>query len=455
MQEADDIRDIGSRLELLADNWLIDGLKGVRQSLHHPVTREVSLNWDMPWEGNTCAYVTVFEDEGKFRMYYRGSNYDWEKRESTHQVACYAESTDGIRWERPDLGIFEFQDSTHNNIIWTGKGNHNFAPFKDENPEATPDARYKALGGDSSGLVAFKSPDGIHWSVIRDEPVITEGAFDSQNIAFWDRHRGVYMEYHRQSRNQMRDIMMSTSRDFINWEDPVFLDFGETPQEHLYTNAVTPYFRAPHLLVGFPKRFMPKRKKVDEHPNQGISEGVFMTSRDGVHWNRWQEAFIRPGVQRERWWERCNMPSWGILRTKSSLVGAPDELSLYVNENYYEEGDRLRRLTLRMDGFVSLSADFSGGEVNTKPLAFEGDELLLNYSTSAAGSILTEVQNPDGSPIQGFALDDCMELYGDEIEGRVSWKSEADLGKLSGKVLRLRFILKDADLYSLRFNRSS
>jgi len=451
MQEAENVRKIGSRLELLADGWLIEGMQGLVQRLNHPVTREVSMEWDMPWEGNTCAYVTVFEDEGKFRMYYRGSNYDWEKRESTHQVACYAESADGIHWDRPDLGLFEFQGSTHNNIVWTGPGNHNFAPFKDANPGARPDARYKALGGDSSGLIAFKSPDGIHWSTIRDEPVITEGAFDSQNIAFWDGHRGVYMEYHRQFRDHVRDIMMSTSEDFINWEDPVFLDFGETPMEHLYTNAVIPYFRAPHLLVGFPKRFLPHRKKVEEHPNPGISEGVFMTSRDGVHWRRWQEAFIRPGVQRDRWWERCNMPSWGMLQTESSIQGTPDELSFYVNEDYYEEGDRLRRLTLRLDGFVSISADFKGGELITKPLVFEGDGLVLNYSTSAAGGILTEVQDRGGSPLEGFRIEECEELYGDEIEGRVSWKSGANLGNLSGSVVKLRFALRDADLYSLRF----
>jgi hypothetical protein len=176
-----------------------------------------------------------------------------------------------------------------------------------------------------------------------------------------------------------------------------------------------------------------------------------MSSRDGLHWHRWLEAFMRPGLQRERRWQRNNMTTWGILVTRSDVLGMPDELSLYSSEAYYSPDNRLRRYTLRTDGFVSVHAPYSGGELVTRPLTFEGKNLVLNYSTSAAGSIRVEVTDGNGKPFQGFVLDDCLEIYGDEIEKVVEWESGSDVGRLAGQVVRLRFALKDVDLYSLRF----
>ncbi len=442
---------IGSRLELFVDDWLIESMDGVELRLNHPVPREIAIVFDKPWEGNTCGYVTVFEDDEKFRMYYRGSHYDWENKKVTHQFTCYAESEDGIHWKKPELNLFEFEGSKDNNIVWIGEGNHNFTPFKDANPDCKPEAKYKALGGHGGGLVAFQSPDGVHWSLIQPEPVITEGAFDSQNLAFWDEVRGRYVEFHRGFRDGVRDIMTCTSQDFIHWTKPQWIDQGDAPFEHLYTNATIPYFRAPHIFMAFPGRFMPSRKKLPEHPYPGVSDGVFMTSRDGLHWHRWLEAFVRPGLQVERWWQRNNYTAWGILVTKAQIAGLPDELSLYLNENYYLDGNRLRRFSLRMDGFVSVHACYAGGEFVTRPLIFNGKSLAINYSTSAAGSVRVEVIDDNGKPVQGLSLDDCHEIYGDEIEKAVEWKSGSDLSQLAGKTIRLRFVLKDADLYSLRF----
>ncbi len=450
----DEVRDIGSRLELFVDDWLIAEINGVELRLHHPTPREVILHFDKPWEGNTCGYVTVFQDGDLYRMYYRGSHFDWDTRKATHpEVTCYAESRDGIHWTKPPLGLFEFNGSKENNIVWAGPGCHDFTPFKDTNPDCPPDARYKALGRVEGGLIAFKSPDGIHWSLISDKPVITKGAFDSQNLAFWDPTRRRYVEYHRAFRNGVRDIMTCTSMDFIHWTDPVWLDYGDAPREHLYTNAIQPYFRAPHIYVGFPNRFLPQRKKIAEHPSPGVNDGVFMTSRDGLHFHRWIEAFLRPGLQKERWWQRNNYAAWGLVVTKSSIEGAPDEISLYYNEHYYIGDNRLRRYTIRMDGFVSVHAGYPGGEFVTRPLKFSGRRLVLNYSTSAAGGIRVEIQDTDGKPIPGFALDDCPELFGDAIEEAVRWKGGDDVSALAGKVVRLRFVLRDADVYALRFAR--
>ena len=465
MQRKDAV-DIGSRLELFVDDWLVEEMRGAELRLHHPVPREVAITFDEEWEGSGSAYVTVFEDDGRFRMYYRGAGFDMEREEPLHeQLVCYAESRDGIHWTKPELGIFEFSGSKANNIVWMGVGHHNFTPFRDANPACPPEARYKALGsGHGGGLVPFQSADGIHWQVTREQPVITgsgKGGFDSQNLAFWDAVRNCYVEFHRGNDPErprpedhqavLRLVMTCTSEDFLNWTEPKWLDFGDAPLEHLYTNAIVPCLRAPHIYIGFPKRFLPERKKVSEHRYPGVSDGVFMTSRDGLHWHRWLEAFIRPGLQRERWWQRNNMTAWGILVSKSAIDGLPDELSLYSSEDYCGEANRLRRYTLRMDGFVSVHAPYAGGEFTTRQLVFDGKELVVNYSTSAAGSVRAEVLGADGKAVPGLGLEDCPELFGDEIEAVMSWQEGSDLSRLAGKPVRLRFVLRDADLYSIRF----
>ena len=112
---------------------------------------------------------------------------------------------------------------------------------------------------------------------------------------------------------------------------------------------------------------------------------------------------------------------------------------------------RLRRHTLRLDGFASVQADFGGGRLLTHPLTFDGKELVINYSTSAVGYVKVGLQDELGRPVQGLSLSECPEIYGDEIERVVRWESGSDLDAWSGKKVRLVFEMKDADLYSIRF----
>lgn len=448
--------DIGSRRELLLDEFLIEKMDNVALRLHQPLPREVAIVHDAPWEGNICFYHTVFRDGDLYRMYYRGGHsLDGEK--TTHEVVCYAESSDGKRWEKPELGIVEFAGSKKNNIIWDGLGSHNFAPFKDANPDCAPDATYKALASKGmEALYAFKSSDAIHWSLMSDEPVITDGAFDSQNLAFWDTVRGCYVDFHRDGRDhgegKVRDIKTATSDDFLAWSEPVWLEYEGAPIEHLYINQVAPYYRAPHLYMGFPKRFVPKRIEIDG-ANSGLSDSVFMSSRDARHFRRWGEAFIRPGLQPERWINRNNMIAWGLVETAADIVGTPDEISLYSMEGYYR-GDscQMRRFTLRVDGFVSAQAPRSGGELLTKVLVFSGGQLVLNVSTSAAGSVRVEIQDEAGRAIEGYALEDCEEIYGDQLERVVCWKGGDNVANLAGRPVRLRFVMDDADIFALQFS---
>jgi hypothetical protein len=443
---------MGSRLELFVDDYLIDTIEGLTLQLHSPQPAGRALAFDQPWEGNTSAYATVIKDGARYRMYYRGSADPKYIRRSAlkpgeaalpphPEFTCYAESPDGIHWTKPLLGLVEFSGSKANNILWTGPEAHDFAPFLDANPAVKPSARYKAFGRREKGLIAFQSADGLNWTKIQETPVITDGAFDSLNVGFWDATRNHYVAVYRDFRDGVRTFKFATSQDFLHWTPGQWADFGGAPVEQLYTNAATPYFRAPHIYLAFPKRFFPDRTRFEDTPSPGISEAVFISSRDGLHWDRrFMEAFIRPGRDERNWVHRNNMVAAGVVPT------AADEISLYVSRHYTYPSAHMERMVLRTDGFVSLHARFQGGELLTKPILVKGDKLVLNYATSAAGSIRFEIQFASGQPLPRLALRETPVLWGDAIDAVVPLATP-----LAGVPIRLRFVMKDADLYSLRF----
>ena len=102
---------------------------------------------------------------------------------------------------------------------------------------------------------------------------------------------------------------------------------------------------------------------------------------------------------------------------------------------------------------MSVTAALSGGELLTRPLVFDGNALVLNFSSSAAGDVRVEVQDARGNVIEGFALSDCHEVWGDDLARTVKWGGTTDVSKLAGQPVRLRFVIRDADLYSLQFRK--
>jgi hypothetical protein len=345
--------------------------------------------------------------------------------------------------------LVEFDGTTENNIILeTDFATHNFVPFIDTNPACDPSTPWKGLGrgaGDEKlKLFALHSSDGIHWERSSPDPIRLEGRFDSQNLAYWDPNIAAYRIYFRDLERKHRAIRTAVSSDFADWTESVFLDYGSGPDTHLYTGQIAPYYRAPHIYLGFPTRFLQDR--------DSITEGLFMTSRDGLHFNRWEEAFIRPGLNPGKWGNRCNYTWYGLIETPSDIPGAPPEISLFTNEKYYTgEPVSTRRHTLRLDGFVSLRAGWAGGEAVTQPIIFSGSSLEVNISTSAAGSMCVEILDDSGKAIEGYSLDDSDEYFGDTVEHTVTWNGESDVSKLEGEPIRLRYVLHDADIYSFRF----
>ena len=466
--------DIGSRRELFLDHHLIDALSDLQLRMQKPVDRGPVLAFDKPWEGPFSGYVTIIHAGGTYQAFYRGMGGGLLKDDSGEQVICLAESNDGIEWTKPSLDVFPRNGGPTNIVLADAAAvSHNFAPFLDARPGVNPDEKYKGLGGvHEQGLSAYASPDGVHWRRLQAEPVlerqdvqVVEGdnayVFDSQNVAFWSETEKKYLLYYRIFQDGMRRIARIESDDFLTWRNPTLMEYrrgnGEpAPVEQLYTSQTHPYFRAPHLTIATAARFMPGRVAITEQQAKAIgvdpryfhdvSDAVLMSARGGNTYDRtFMEAFVAPGVGAENWTSRTNYPARNVVQT------GPDEMSLYVNQNYGQPTAHLRRYSLRLDGFASVHADYDGGEMVTKPLIFQGSKLLLNFATSAAGGVKVELQRPDGTPIPGFALADCAELIGNEIERAVSF-SGGDLGELAGQPVRIRFVMKDADLFALRFS---
>jgi hypothetical protein len=475
---------IGTRREVFWDDHLIDtGRTTAQLRLHQPQPREVVLVHDEPWEGDGCDYHCILKDGDLYRLYYLG----WETldpdvtvHKTGQRVVAYAESTDGLHWTKPKLGLCEFEGSTDNNIILDHNTTRfdNFSVFKDANPACPPDEIYKGVAreGKDRSLWAFTSPDGIQFR--RAWPLTDKGKFDTLNIALWDRHNSEYLCYLRDFHTPgggevpaddknlnaaIRDIRWMASKDFKAWTDPVLLDFGSGEDYPLYTNVVQPYYRADHVLVGFPSRYVERHEWTEDfarlagaerrkqrmklHPRYGLTltDCVFMCSRDGRRWKRWDEAFMRPGPERDYNWVYGDCyPAVGMIETPSHLPNAPVELSMYAFDNHWGQiPAELRRYVLRVDGFVSRSATYSPQQIVTRPFIFEGRRLSINFSTSAAGSVKIVLNGPEGTLESG-------ELFGDSLDRTVDFPT-GEVASLAGGPVTIDITMSDADIYSFQF----
>ena len=461
--------DLGAKRELFVDHYLIESLDNLSLRLHEPILRDVSFKFDQPWEGVFCGYTTIIYDNGKYRAYYRGGPTSGSDGDPSEAV-CVAFSDDGIHWIKPKLGFYERNGTKETNIVMTGVTHlsHNFAPMIDNRPGVPTEERYKALTGvvEGGGLFAFASPDGLVWKKMSEQPVLGKLEqyhyyYDSQNVPLWSPNENCYVAYFRVVVPPFkRYIGRATSKDFLHWENvqtmEVIHDGQSAPFEQFYTNQTGVYFRAPHIFVATPARFMEGRqvltaeqaKEANVNPGyfKDCSDAVLLTSRGDNRYDRtFMEPLVRPGIGIQNWVSRSNYPARNIVPTGKT------EMSLYVNANYATPNSELRRYSFRLDGFASLHAPYKGGTFVSKPLTFSGKRLSFNFSTSAAGGMKVQLEQPDGTPYPGFALDDCKEIIGDEIARDVLWKNGTDVSSLAGKVVRLRISMKDADLYSLKF----
>ncbi|MCA9097304.1 MAG: hypothetical protein KDA36_02920, partial [Planctomycetaceae bacterium] len=364
-------------------------------------------------------------------------------------------------WTKPQLNLYEMNGVKPNNVVLANSApfTHNFCPMLDRRPDVPPEQRYKALGGTvKTGLFAFVSADGLSWKKMFDHAVIKEGAFDSQNVPFWSEADGKYWCYYRVFKDGFRRISRTSSDDFENWSPGELMEYSQGPIEHMYTNQTSPYYRAPQYHLAISARFFPGRRvlspeqaaKINVHSDyfNDCSDAVLMSVRAGegpVYQRTFVDGFLKPGLGLENWVSRTNYPALNVLPSGEGRI------SFYVNQNYGQPTSHLRRYSLRTDGFVAVHAGYDGGELKTKPIRFSGKELAINFATSAAGSVRVELQDAEGNPLPGFALADCQETIGNDLDRAVFWKGGSDVSAVARKVVRIRFVLKDADLFAFKF----
>ncbi len=322
-------------------------------------------------------------------------------------------------------------------------------------------------------LMCMTSPDGIHFEPYKI--VSRNGAYDSLNTLHWNPRTGKYYVFfrgfHKKEEDpasnfneaEVRDISVIESEDFENWSEPRYLDFMGGDDYPLYTNCVTAYPGNDRIYVGFPTRYVERkgwtpnyvslpdaerrkaRSKVSKRYGLVLTDTAFMWSRDGVRFNREDEAFLRPGPERPDSWTYGNACAARGLVVTPGWRGGDEEISMYFNDGHWSgRPATLDRYVIRMDGFVSRHATYEPQTLVTKPFTFAGDTLEINFATSARGFLRVEARAADGSA----AVSD--DLFGDSTHRRVVFV-KGDLKTLAGKPVTLTFTMSDADLYSFRF----
>ncbi len=484
-----DTMNIGTRREVLWDEELMDRAEGVTVKMHRPEYRGLAFTCDKPWEGSVCGYFSLFADEGQYRMYYRGSDMPVteEKNPPRHETYfCAAQSADGKTFERVNVGLVPFWGTRDNNILIRGIRDNMFF-FRDSNPACPPDERYKGLASDvddSQALSYFKSADGIHFEKVR--VLVDDGAYDSLNVAFWSAvekkyyifYRGVHGEGtlngkwapsagHERHNALIRDVRVRFSEDFVNWSEPRMIEFVPQREDiELYTNQVQQYYRAPHMMIGFPVRYVDRYRDAKNYPHlpdwkqrevmirrlgregTAMTDSAIMTSRDGLHFRRTEEAFLTPGPEHGKNWFYGNCYiAYGMTETASDIPGAPNEISIFNPDYYRSDNVILNRYAVRLDGFFSWRADYEPGRVVTRPIVFEGNALSINFATSAFGYVRIRLLDEDGNAIEGC---DSGKLFGDSVDREVDF--DAPLKALAGEAVRMEITMSDADFYSFRYH---
>ncbi len=214
----------------------------------------------------------------------------------------------------------------------------------------------------------------------------------------------------------------------------------------LYTNATISCPGAEHILLSFPKRLYEERTRLKDAIGPGVSR---RHPHEQPGWSALGQD-VSGGVAAagtgpaELVGTRNNMPAWGIIQT------APDEFSLYASEHAGFETTRCGGWWYGGMGLRPCMRTAAAAQFVTRPIRFSGDDLVLNYSTTASGSIRVEVQDESVKPVPGFTLEDAPQLFGDALDEAYHWKDGARLSRLKGKAVRLRFVMQDADLYAIR-----
>ena len=464
--------DIGHRKQLFIDSRFIADQKNVTLTMN-PAQRtgEACLVADQALErGWIGSYLTVIHEGDRFRMWYEA--FHWgpvgDRASAPLCKLCYAESEDGIHWTKPHLGLYDFDGSRDNNLVFHGRANwiHGCCVFVD--PTAPPGERYKMIYGDryreeGRATAGAYSSDGIHWQAYEPRFIVKRGT-DTQNIAFYDTRINKYVAYQRLNNHEnteypydIRAVCRAEASEFTSFSKPVVVmeaDERDPAYCDIYNNAITLYPYAQDAYIGFPSIF---------YHSDGSLVPQLAISRDGVQWSRpWREPFIELGPEGSF---DCR-----TIYVGASLVRAGDELWLYYGAQRHPHGAKqlpkrlasvvtaeteyegtISRAVLRLDGFVSADTPMSGGELTTPPLVFAGSRLELNMNAAGGGEVIVELLDEEGKAIEGFSADDADPLYYNNVRAVATWRGNPDVSALQGQSVRLRLTMRATKLYAFQF----
>ena len=442
---------------------------GIRLAVHPPRIDETPLVWpDRPWESFINAYTTLFEDDGRYRLYYECYHYPSVQSEGDDLKAmlAYAESTDGVNWVKPTIGTVSVDGSTENNLVFgrelsRGRGAHGASVFKD--PSAAPAERYKLvhMGKENGQLCVFGavSPDGLIWTSL-EKPLIVGFMSDTQTVMAYDAEKGRYVGYFRGwsglehgKWHGRRAIAYAESDTFESWPIPqniVTPDVHDDPDTDIYTNAYTRWPDAENAHLMFPALY---KRTAD------LCEVHLMTSRNGQNWQRPSRKPIVGRGEPNSGWEGGVYAGCGLITTPAGEWALPLGPKWHThNQGHFPEGRPAnppnRGYTClavwRKDGFMSLEASVEG-KCTTVPFVMDGGTLQINAWTQFGGEIRFELAKATGEPLPGFTFEENDALSGDAPAHIVTWCGQSDLSALAGEELRMRLRMTRARLYAFQF----
>lgn len=457
---------------LIADHpdWESAGVERVFHTpsyyLENPIlkadkTWELNINGD-PYAAPFSGGVWYDELASKYKMWYSAGG-----NKVLGLVTCYAESADGKHWFKPDLDIVP-----GTNIVDTAE--HDCVSVLLDKFERHADKRYKMflMEFNDRFSVSMKlkySADGIHWS----EPKALSGELYDRCAAYYDPFRKKYVlslktingKKYRRSRcflaHEDSEMLVSLahrvydnkSDKFIKYwfnaedDDPRNPDFPAI-RPQIYNHEAMPYESS--LLGYFTIWQGPENDACDSLMIQKRNEVLIGWSEDGFQWKR---EFKRPFLP-----VSFDFGAWNAGNVQS-VAGTPlivgDSLYFYVSGRYnskpvHDSNFATGLATLRRDGFVSLRAAASEGYAVSDTFIIDGNYFFVNADVRNKKSfLLVELQDENGTPIPGFTKKDCVAMKkANSTKYQISWNSDRNLGALEGKAVRVKFYLRDADLYA-------
>ena len=426
---------------IIEDRWKIE--RFVVSLKRHPGNPLIVKEY--PWEGLGPLAASVIYDprDEIFKMWYWiFDKHAFENKLPFSNNICYAESRDGVKWEKPFLGLFDYQGSKENNVIKLGWEKTSAIDVEFNPKEHSPNERFVAIHNDCGGVYVSTSANGKSFDCSFDDSAVWYHS-DTQNNFVYDEVRDRWLMYVRPRAFAgegvvgvgRRRVAVKESKDLDSWShERTILVPQEGDADYFYGMNV---FRIGDLFFGALRVY----ETVHHHLYVELA-----WSEDGLRWNR-----LPNGAQRrlldtgpEGAWD------WGMVGVIEKPVLVGDELRFYyegtntAHNSFGESASGLATTTRdRLVGARSIPENDS--RILTRPIPVSGD---LAINASAAGEIRVEVRSAiRDEQIEGWTFDDCTPFTGDEIYAPVRW-GEKSLRDLKGMVVRLRFQLSDASLYS-------